>query len=81
MSQLDSQRFIIEVRDEDGGLDFAAEKIRRQEHPYLFSKLVFTIDNLCYYMSFGQGRDKPSGPMQLPEFMKEIGISYRVKYW
>jgi hypothetical protein len=81
MSQLDQQRFIIEVRDEDGNLDFEAEKQKRQEYGYLFSKRQFTIDNLCYYMSFGQRRDKPSGPMQLPEFMEEIGISYRVKTW
>jgi hypothetical protein len=48
MSQLDRQRFIIEVRGEDDSLDFVAEKLRRQEHPYLFSKQEFTIDYLCY---------------------------------
>jgi hypothetical protein len=82
-------RYIVEVRERGGAggstegnsLDFVAEKLRRQEHPYLFSKQEFTIDNLCYYMSFGQGRDQPSGPMQLPAFMEEIGISYRVKTW
>jgi hypothetical protein len=74
-------KYIIEVRDENGKLDFANEPIRKKEHPYLFAKDTYTIDDLCYYMSFGQGRDNPSGPLQLPEFMKSIGISYRVKTW
>jgi hypothetical protein len=60
MSQLDRQRFIIEVRDENGQLDFEAEKQKKKEHPYLFSKSTFSIDHLCYYMSYGQGRDNPS---------------------
>lgn len=74
-------RCIIEVRDEDGKLDFRKEDEVKKQHPYLFSKPTFTIDQLCYYMSFGQGRNNPSGPMQLAAFMKEIGASYRVKYW
>ena len=73
--------FIIEVRDEEGNLDFVAEKERKAEHPFLFSKYEFTIDELCYYASFGQGRDNPSGPMELPKFMEEIGVCYREKYW
>ena len=73
--------FFIEVRDSDGRLDFEIEKIKRKEHPYLFSKQTFSIDDLCYYMSFGQGRDAPKGPMELPAFMGSIGISYRVKTW
>ncbi len=75
------EKYIIEVRDADGKLDFRAEEKRRKEHPYLFSKTEFTIDDLCYYMSYGQGRDNPSGPLQLNAFMGSIGISYRVKYW
>lgn len=74
-------KYIIEVRDENGKLDFRKEDEVRKIHPYLFSKQTFTIDDLCYYMSYGQGRNKPSGPMQLPEFMKSISVSYRFKYW
>ncbi len=75
------EQYIIEVRDEDGNLDFEKEKEVRKAHPYLFSKREFNIDNLCYYMSYGQGRDIPSGPMQLPAFMESIGVSYRQKTW
>ena len=81
MSQLDSAKFIIEVRDENGKLDFEKEKLKRIEHPYLFSKQTFSIDNLCYYASYGQGRHNPSGPGELGKFMESIGISYRQKYW
>jgi hypothetical protein len=76
-----ADKYIIEVRDANGALDFRAEDVKRLEHPYLFSQREFTIDNLCYYMSFGQDRNKPSGPMDLPAFMDSIGISYRKKYW
>jgi len=75
------KEYIIEVRDENGKLDFKNEPKRMKEHPYLFSKETFTIDNLCYYASYGQGRNNPSGPLDLPEFMKSIGISYREKTW
>jgi hypothetical protein len=74
-------KYIIEVRDEDGNLDFRKEDIKRKEHPYLFSKQEFHIDDLCYYASFGQGRDNPSGPMDLPAFMESIDITYRPKTW
>ena len=74
-------KYIIEVRDEEGKLDFEAEELRKKEHPYLFSKKTFTIDQLCYYMSFGQNRDKPSGPMEVEAFMMDIGITYRRKTW
>lgn len=76
-----NKRYIIEVRDASGNLDFAAEPQKRKEHPYLFSKREFTIDDLCYYASYGQGRNNPSGPFELGEFMNSIGISYRVKTW
>lgn len=75
------EKYIIEVRDESGQLDFAAEIEKKKEHPYLFSKREFSIDDLCYYASYGQGRDNPSGPMELFDFMKSIGISYRRKTW
>ena len=76
-----ARKYVIEVRDVNGNLDFRAEDVRRLEHPFLFSKREFTIDDLCYYMSFGQGRNKPSGPIDLKAFMDGIGISYREKYW
>jgi len=74
-------KFIIEARDDKGQLDFDLEREKRLEHPYLFSRGSFTLDNLCYYMSFGQKRDNPSEPMQLDEFMQSIGLTYRQKTW
>lgn len=74
-------RYIIEVRDEHGQLDFRKEEEKTKEHPYLFSKLTFSIDDLCRYMSFGQERNNPSGPLELPAFMESIGITYRLKTW
>jgi len=74
-------KFLIEVRDDNGKLDFKKEEEVRKAHPYLFSKPEFTIDQLCYYASYGQGRDNPSGPMELPIFMESIGVSYRMKTW
>jgi len=89
-----NKKYIIEVRKRGGydpttvgnPLDSEAEKVKRKEHPYLFSKPNFNIDNLCYYMSFGRNpdgtmRNKPSGPTKLDDFMKKIGICYREKYW
>lgn len=75
------QKFIVEVRDQDGRLDFASEELRRKEHPFLFSKPEFTLDELCHYASFGQGRDNPTGPLTLNGFMAQIGICYREKTW
>jgi hypothetical protein len=80
-SPMAREKYIIEVRDQDGKLDFGSQELRRKEHPYLFSKPEFTIDELCYYASYGQQRNNPSGPMQLGQFMNQIGISYRVKTW
>ena len=76
-----NDKYIIEVRDEQGSLDLKNEPARRKAHPYLFSKNTYSIDDLCHYMSYGQGRDDPKGPLDLPAFMKEIGITYRIKYW
>jgi len=75
------EKYVIEVRDTEGRLDFKKEAIKRKEHPYLFSKQEYSIDDLCYYASFGQDRDCPMGPMQLGDFFNSIGISYRKKYW
>lgn len=77
-----TKRYVVEVRDEDGKLkDEATREAVKKAHPYLFSKESFNIDNLCYYASYGQGRDNPLGPMQLPAFMKSVGATYREKYW
>jgi len=76
-----NQKYIIEVRDENGKLDVKNEPKKKEEHPYLFSKDTYTIDDLCYYMSFGQGRNQPSGPSELETFMQDIGISFRQKTW
>lgn len=76
------EKYIIEVRDKEGLLaGLEKEQEVRKEHPYLFSKREFTIDDLCYYASYGQGRNNPSGPMDIYKFYRKIGVSYRVKYW
>ena len=74
-------KYLVEVRDAEGNLDFEAEKVVKKEHPYLFSRQYFSIDNLCHYASYGQGRDKPTGPMDLGKFMKKIGVTFRPKTW
>lgn len=73
--------YIIEVRNAEGSLDFRKEEEVRKAHPYLFSKSEFTIDELTWYASYGQGRNNPSGPAELPAFMKEAGATYRAKTW
>lgn len=77
----EEMKYIIEVRDDEGHLDFEREKQVRTEHPYLFSKSEFTIDDLCHYASFGQRRNNPSGPYDIGKFYKSIGVTYRKKYW
>jgi hypothetical protein len=74
-------KYIIEVRDEAGNLDFAKEREVRNQHPFLFSKQEFTFDKLLWWASFGEGRNAPIGPVDLPEFMKSLGVTYRVKTW
>lgn len=81
MSHSSYQKFIIEVRDSEGKLDPSSEEVKRKEHPYLFHKSTFTIDELYYYASFGQDRHKPIGPFGLKDFMDSIGITYRPKTW
>ena len=73
--------YIVEVRNDQGQLDLSKEEQLRTEHPYLFTKPAFTMDELCHYASYGQGRNKPTGPLELGDFMQSIGISYRFKYW
>jgi len=74
-------KYVVEVRDKNGRLNIELERQKKKEHPYLFSKRTFTIDDLCWYGSYGQDRNNPMGPMELPKFMKSIGILYREKYW
>jgi len=76
-----NDQYIIEVRDSENNFDFEKWKRKEQEHPYLFSKSTFSMDELCYFMSFGEDRDEGKGPQELAEFMKSIGISYRMKTW
>ncbi len=76
-----SPKYVVEVRGPDGLLDFGKEQEVRKQHPYLFSKPSFTIDELCYYASYGQGRDKPTGTMDVGEFLAGEGISHRAKDW
>ncbi len=74
-------KYIIEVRDHKGQLDFRKEEIIQRQHPYLFTQTEYTIDELTYYASYGQDRNNPVGPTEMGTFYKEIGISYRRKYW
>lgn len=74
-------KYIIEVRDKEGKLDFRLEEEKRKEHPYLFKKETYTIDELCGYASRMQEWSPAVGPMSLGIFMTKIGIHYRVKYW
>ena len=74
-------KYIIEVRNEQGQFDLEKEAQLRKEHSYLFLHPTYSLDDLCRYASYGQGRNNPVGPIGLGAFMKEIGISYRIKYW
>ncbi len=76
-----TDRYIVEVRDKNGHLDFRNEGKAKAAHPYLFSLPSFSIDQLRWYASYGPGRNNPTGPMQLGEFMESIGVSYRIKTW
>ena len=74
-------KYLVEVRDAKGALDFKKEVEMRKEHPYLFSKSVYTIDDLCYYVSYGKPKQGPSGPKETHSYLQSIGISVRVKTW
>jgi hypothetical protein len=76
-----SERYIVEVRNEKGELDFEKEKQVQRRHPFLALRQTFSMDELCWYASYGQGRNKPMGPMEIGEFYKSIGVSYRCKTW
>jgi len=85
-------KYIIEVRNSKGELDFKKERELKEKYPEFFSNTrcprcgsshvpTFTIDRLCWVASYGGGRNQPMGPMELGKFMNSIGISYRKKYW
>jgi hypothetical protein len=78
-----STLLIVEFRDAEGNLVFGEkERAARKAHPYLFSKPEgFTVDELCYWMSFAEGRNKARGPMYLGDFLRSFGFSYRMKTW
>jgi transposase len=75
------KKYVIEARNENRKLDMKKEMELRKVHPYLFSSISFTIDQLCHYAAFGQGRDLRIGPWELGAWMQTEGISYRVNYW
>lgn len=76
-----SESWIVEVRDENGELDPKKEVSVRQAHPFLFSREEYSIDSLCWYASYGQGRNESIGPMTLEAALREFGVSIRRKYW
>lgn len=74
--------YMVECRHADGKLMTSKESEEiRKKHPFLDQCRSFTMDELCYYMSYGQGRNQPSGPMDLPAFMESIGFTYRKVTW
>lgn len=73
--------YLVEVRNAEGQLDFRKEDEVRKVHPYLFSKPTFSMDELAHYVSYGQGRNQPSGPAEVYPFLKAEGISIRPKTW
>ena len=75
-------RYIVEARTPDGRLaPLAVEQELRRRHPFLFSRPTFTIDELAHWVSYGQGRDQPSGPAQTFAFLAELGLPARPKTW
>ena len=74
-------KYLVEVRDANGQLDFRKEDALRKTHPFLFSKRHFTIDELAWWVSYGEGRNQPSGPSEVRTFLANIGFSIRPKTW
>lgn len=74
-------KYLVEVRDANGQLDFRKEDALRKTHPFLFSKHYFTIDELAHWVSYGEGRDQPSGPSESRVFLANLGFSIRPKTW
>lgn len=75
-------KYLVEVRDANGQLDFRKEDAMRKTHPFLFSKQFFTIDELAWWVSYGAGgRGMPSGPSEARAFLANLGFSIRPKTW
>lgn len=74
-------KYLVEVRDAKGQLDFKKEEEVRKAHPFLFSKMFFTIDELAWWVSYGEGRNQPSGPSEVRTFLANIGACIRPKTW
>lgn len=74
-------KYIIEVRDSDGNFNPDLKRELSKKYPEFFESEEFTMFNLCWLASYAGGRNNPLGPMELGDFMKSIGLSYREKYW
>lgn len=74
--------YIVEAREPDGKLSLAADALPRwQQHPYLRHKRTFTIDDLTWWISFGEGRNTPTSPDKALAFLSSIGLPARLKTW
>jgi hypothetical protein len=71
-------RYIVEAREPDGTL---APMSRFDAHPYLRSRPTFTIDQLCWWASYGDGRNTPRGPAATFQFLRDLGLPAREKTW
>jgi hypothetical protein len=75
-------KFIVEARNEDGTLCSYEEETKRfNAHPFLKRKQYFTLDELVYWTSYGEGRNTPMGQDKAFEFLRSIGLPARYKYW
>jgi hypothetical protein len=74
-------RYIVEPRNGShlASNEECAERYAR--HPYLRSKPTFSIDELCHWVSFGEGRNSPCGPSETFAFLQAIGLPAREKTW
>jgi len=75
------QKYLAEVRDADGQLDFRKEEELRKVHPFLFGRSEFTQDNLTWWASYGEGRNQPSTFAEARKFLACLGVSIRPKTW
>jgi hypothetical protein len=76
-------KYIIEARDDNGNLLFGGDSQEVvDKYPEFFSRREWSIDQLCWTVSFAGGRDKPTGPGGLDKFFKSRpGLTYRIKTW
>jgi len=75
------QLYLVEARDAKGNLDFEKESQLMKAYPYLFSRRYFTIDDLAWWVSYGQPQLGPSGPSEARAFLASIGACIRPKTW